>query len=412
MRVRESNQMKVLQGDGGYVNASCIKGNDGTFPLADWNAHVGRYKRTVDVVTPQYHKRRRQGEIIINPFSTFERTVSTSVTGIVLSSTCKSPTPPYVLTLNGPILMHWLGDYPRTRDLFSGAEVDKAVEIASTRCWADVNQAEAQLLVSLLEVKRTLSMLMRPLGNTLSFLAKVKKAKDAAGFSSLTLAQYIAREWLTYRYGWSQLYRDVTSVLKAVGRKEKKGLTVARGTYTLERNQIVNSQAMPAGPGTEIYHLETTYTHKVFVKCGLFYDSELDVERYLGLSRYNVLETAWEVIPFSFVVDWVVNVQSYVNALLPAAGVPVKGSYTTITHIKSAQRSCTSIDVTPRNIPPNIIWSVVQHPAGVDANVERSKDRRYGIKPPSLNVDIRIKDFLDVRVRDALALIVSRLGKS
>lgn len=412
MRTRVMNNMAAAEAVVNYSNAGCISGNNGSVTIPLPAAVIGSFKQISDEITPKYVTRRRKGEVIINPMSLIERITASSNLDLGFTSTCPGGDPNYVVNISGPYFMHLLNGAPPLRELFTQKEVDSYVDIASTKCWADVNVAETQMLVSLIELKRTISLLVNPLSNTIRFLRKVKSTKDSTRFSALTLAQYIAQEWLTYRYGWCNLYRDVAGVLKALAKDEHVGLTQAKGRYYRKREDVVDTSHTPNAPSSyEVYYARTSYSHEVEVRCGLFYDSKLDIERYLGLSKYNVLETAWEVIPFSFVVDWVANVQSYLNALLPLAEVPVRGSYTIVEHKFIVHRACTSIDVSPRSIPPSTIWSVTKTPSGVDTTLERRYSRTLGVKPPRLTVDFKIKDLIDVRVRDALALITMMLSK-
>lgn len=410
MRERVKNSMSPGQAVVTYQNNGCNTGDDGSVTVNLPLATIGEFKHFRDEITARYSERRRKGEVIINPLRFEELITASGITKLGFNSTCASG-PDYHVEISGPYVMHLLGGPPRARDLFTSSEVDSLIAIASTKCWADVNVAETQSLVSLLEFKKTFSLLIKPLSNVLTFLAKAKKAKDLdKANDTLTMAMYIAKEWLTYRYGWCNLYRDVTGTLKALAKDEREGLTTARGSVSRTREVVDIQTHTPNAPSSyEVYTTRTFISHEVNVRCGIFYDSVLDIKRYLGLSKYNILETAWEVIPYSFVFDWVVNVQNYLNALLPFADVPVKGSYTTVDSKYIVHREVSALDVSPRSIPPTQIWTVSTYPSGVDTTLERRYNRSKGVQPPSLTVDFKIKDLFDVRVRDALALIINRL---
>jgi hypothetical protein len=49
---------------------------------------------------------------------------------------------------------------------------------------------------------------------------------------------------------------------------------------------------------------------------------------------------AWELIPFSFVADWFVNIGPYVRAITPKVGVHSLGSWTTTKDEQVSDTSC------------------------------------------------------------------------
>jgi hypothetical protein len=51
--------------------------------------------------------------------------------------------------------------------------------------------------------------------------------------------------------------------------------------------------------------------------------------RMLGLRDQDIPVTVWELVPWSFVVDWFVNVGDWIQAVTPNPSVTVKGSWTT-----------------------------------------------------------------------------------
>lgn len=372
---------------------------------------IGEVKTTTDVVTPNYVKRRSRGEVIINPFSTVTIKRDCTLDGPSAAYNCVTGGP-YTIVCErayfGAALAGAMAAMPILPSLFTPDELLDAKEIAATKCWAAVNQEETQTLVFLAELGQTISLLRNPLRSVQSFLSKVRSDKDknaSAALRSLTVGQYLAKEWLTYRYGWSQLYRDVYSILKALKKDEKTGLLNSIGFHRLEK-ESTESFSIDSSPWR--IHANRTTIEKISVKCGVFYKGLRSTRDYLGITPEALAETAWEVIPYSFVVDWVVGVQSYLKGLLAQLSTPVVGSYTTVrrTFIKTAYP--TGTEIRPFDAAS---WSVTGDVRGTISVNVHDVTRLPGILPPKLKFDLKIQDYLDIRVLDSLALIATVLGR-
>lgn len=376
-------------------------------------ALVGESQTTYDVLTPHYGKRKAAGEIIINPFISSHLSRQNTFGGPSIRLNTANPNVWNDYHWTGPYLSFWMNssDQAIPPDIVSKAEVNKLISIASTKCWGAVSDSKVQLLQTLADIKRTIELVMHPLDGTLSFLRKARSRKNSSARDrSMILAKYMAREWLTYRYGWRQLYLDTKGVLDAVGTKERTGLLQARGT-SKTRAEANDTLLVKANSSTFNIEVNRTIVDEVYVKCGLFYDGKLDVPKYLGLTYLDVLAAAWDIIPYSFVVDWVVNVQGYLSALTPFLLVPSKGSYTVVTRVKSMTHQATG-NVNMLNSTWIQYAGVTSPPVGISFTLSRDKKRYVGVENPSLSLVASIGDLTPTRVTDALALIVNTLGRT
>lgn len=130
--------------------------------------------------------------------------------------------------------------------------------------------------------------------------------------------------WLEYSYGWRPLVSDVYGAaellaqahtgsrpLKAVGYGEKRFVTSSQAT-----SEGLTGKATAEGVSS--------------VRARCFFDisnAALDTLKSTGLS--NPLLLAWELIPYSFVVDWFIPVGQYLSAVNATQGLQFKkGGYT------------------------------------------------------------------------------------
>lgn len=409
MRVRTTDNLSTLNSYITVTNGSCINGN--SYNTASVGSVVVGDKRvTSDILTADYAKRRGKGEIIINPFVSVLQKGTSSVEG----PTHQNPTcggsgisstyayqPHYICQSSGVQLPF---------ALFTPDDVQAAIKIASTKCWAAVDQEKTQLLVFLAELRRTISMLANPIGNYQRWLTKVRAIKNSSSRASdrlLTTSQYIAREWLTFRFGWLQLYRDIFNVVQALEKNEVTGLLRAFGNYSEERSTEENLTVSPTYTSTFNLYLYRRRTHKLHVRTGVYYMGSRTTNTYLGMTPEHVADTLWELIPYSFVVDWAVNVGSYLKGLIRHLGVPVKGSFTSITHTKMCVATFTGAVIRSPSSP----HVIVKDAEGTCTWLNREKSRQPGVSSPSLALDLQLVSLIDQRVLDGLALVLNLAGR-
>jgi len=191
------------------------------------------------------------------------------------------------------------------------------------------------LLVTVKELGKTVSMLRNPFNLMRTNWRSIVGKKTIA-----QLAQKPASLWLEYQYGWKSLYADIKSFSKAFARMESHYAELAldlTSTRFSKRAEI----ALPVpgnkaicwshsftdswiaqnwGPGLSSDHgaggvafLWGSAIATVGCRRKLGVDTFMNrlkyAQRQLGCSTADLLPTLWEIVPYSFVVDWFVNLQ-------------------------------------------------------------------------------------------------------
>lgn len=152
---------------------------------------------------------------------------------------------------------------------------------------------------ALLETKRgNLSPARRLLGMT-----SVRTShKEDARFKALTLAN----RWLELQYGWKPLIRDVYSGMKAYA-------LYADPPRIWEIQVKHNTPYLKGAAYDSTFKVRRRAKAKAMATMNYRFTEVLSTPRSLGL--YDPEAIAWEIMPWSFVIDWFIPIGSYLQQL-------------------------------------------------------------------------------------------------
>lgn len=191
----------------------------------------------------------------------------------------------------------------------------------------------------------------------------VRTPADKSGRVKLEkiLGDALLNRWLEFQYGWKPLLNDIYGIAGLIEEQLQRRLTVKA---IANPSDIVGPSTVFAPPGSgSIYVDDTVVTG---AKCRLDFVIQNAVAAHFNrMGLANVLEIAWELVPFSFVIDWLLPVGSYLGALSGSWGLTFKGGSIT---------RYTTADV-------NVEWTQYQYISGerIRYNVKSVSWFRYPI---------------------------------
>jgi hypothetical protein len=362
-----------------------------------------------DYVTPHYHKRSQRGEVFFNPMKRTvvrslsengtERHVRRKVDTIACGSpptnhrwehrTVGSSTTAYcllafghnhdALAINSPLPIG---------SVFSGEELAAMQSEASTRVLAQRGTADSNLFESIAQMDQTASMLTGPL----SFMDDYLKKK-----STKALAAGAASGWLIYRYGLLPAIRDITQILESrhapVGKRRK----TSRATISERKVAIDIKPTVDYGGWTSNIMRKTEDV--VEIRAMSLDEYYADSLTNAGFTAKGLMGLPWELIPFSFVADWFVNVGDFLYAHMPSFGYKQLGSCLVTTRDRQ-----TTYSMLDHYELPGSIWDIVTPPTGsVSGSVwERT---RSSLSEPRLAVKTSFRLDNSTRITDAISLL-------
>lgn len=199
---------------------------------------------------------------------------------------------------NGNLISEQIGPVPISGSYLPLPEWDR--NLLYNACLSKLNEktrGSLDLSVSIAEMMSTKRM----------FAATAKTLRFAGGFRGAGGSKDVANGWLQFQYGWKPLLSDVfgaadESIRIVLNKLERYSASV---TLPFEEDRPASIFGLPGG------HRVVKGKQSCRINLALEVPG-FDLSRWTGL---NPISLAWELIPYSFVVDWFVDVGSYLRNL-------------------------------------------------------------------------------------------------
>jgi hypothetical protein len=344
-------------GDNHVLNRSSTRNGITIYSEQDSDIMGNRdWQEMTDSVVPDFHRRRAKGEIFMNFLS--NEKLKTFDSGIVLDFSLfveENPLNPghgdYMHRTSGVIPFEKL-----LREHFSwgygnfghGSYLDPSfgMENASlAKAHAAVTQSPSQALVMAYEAKKTVTSLIQVWMKAARIIRKFQK-KEWKVLNNLLSIRELAATWLEIRFVLRPLFYDMKGILETYLQWNRKIRSRYEGYEEIVEDEPTQSWTFdrPADSAlTRQYdrlnlvdavgRFRITRNCRKTTSCSSVVLTEASVEEasivdLLGLN--SVLSSAWEVVPYSFIVDYFLNFGNIIAALDPKGNQSVVGSCTTV----------------------------------------------------------------------------------
>lgn len=224
----------------------------------------------------------------------------------------------------------FVGAIALTSSPFKGA-ADRSASASATRALTKLNQEKVQLGTAILESRKTIDHLASTFIRVWEMYRNLRKGRFGAVAEELGLSlskrhtRKLASNWLEYKYAWMPLYADLHAAFDIAQDGLSKALTVktvsdisepvdARFNYYTWRTYDSTRKQ-----GTYVYR-----SSKAKVGCKTIIHAKIDDQTISGLKQLgmvNPISVAWELVPYSFVVDWILPVGNFLEACSAPLGL-------------------------------------------------------------------------------------------
>lgn len=226
-----------------------------------------------------------------------------------------------------------------------------------------INKAHAQFvdrmsdqstwMVNIIERGKTLDMVVSRATQLAKFTRELRKGnlRRAAKVLNVPIPRHIpivnsakrfGNAWLEFHFGWTPLVEDIYSGVKTLCSDYPTKKIVARASGFDSWTYLVQRETQ------RMFQVGSTKTGVLMQGYVRITNPNLSLINDLGL--INPASVAWELVPFSFVVDWFANVGQVLSSFSDFAGKEVLHPFTTT--FQQRNRTHSSSGVVPGNWGP------------------------------------------------------------
>lgn len=398
---------------------------------------VGESYTMSDVIVPKFYRRRAKGEVFFNPMSSVHklatRTGGTGNHRVATTSTITCGGIPRIKELDNSdsladfayMGLHSLspGAYIGPETLISGVDISSLMNEVSTRSLGGVALPSNDILEDVAEFNQSLRILPDLITNVRKFVSKPSNGKlirefkrfseDPQGInfkeilSRKNLAKHIARRnldisadtYLTWRYGIRPLLEDISGVIEGLHKSTGPMRASSRAHGQLSQNKSV-IETDSYSTGIETY--TKSITDDVSIRAVSLYEMNASKAFNVGISLKGLLSLPLELTPYSFVVDWFVNLSDYLHAVLPTPGINQLGSCVVLQ--RDSNMTYQTLSSTSKTG-----WNCVTPASGGFSTYIGTKQRIPGIAGPRLTIKSDFRFDHITRSLDAASLLLQKL---
>lgn len=202
---------------------------------------------------------------------------------------------------------------------------------AVTKALLNLADQKAGLTEDILTYRQAVGMLTSPLSSLVNGLKRVHADKDLRPFLNDSarslrkrgISNAAAQRYLEYVYGFKPLMSDIYGIIDLLKKKSSNSLLVSGHGVSVQDGTVKVADAYDFSA-----HAYTKFpapcNEKTIVSCHVWarIDPQFAGIRALNqLGLINPLSLMWELVPWSFVVDWVVPIGSVLQAMSARAGL-------------------------------------------------------------------------------------------
>lgn len=301
-------------------------------------------KEMDDVVVPRFYERIRSGEVINNPCGSV-KTLQLYTGGGSYYGSYKA-NPQYINTVSGSgsITGFWLTYWPCPRMSVSIPDIGTSEAVAKTKALASVDKAPYNVSEDIAQIARTIALIREPLFGleTLSqaFQKEVRGLVTRRERSRIrSRAHAIANVYVKYKWGFLPYVRSIHTALNSLAAAAPRYDTVHSAHGTLVQKTGKMSDVYQQGSPTNNWRFKRSAEAERSTRATVQYRTNppsKEWARKYGLRVKDVPRLMWELYPYSFMVDQLVNVSDVISGFvnLSDPNVEILGgtvSHTTVT---------------------------------------------------------------------------------
>lgn len=232
-----------------------------------------------------YRKKKAAGELLpMTPFRQFS--LRGSANGVIVTNNHSGNfTDAY--TTNIPWFGGWMVSEDTLVDLASEISTEDMVQAAAARIYSDGWDG----LTFIAELKKTRAMFS---GFVSRFINNIRRGR----FDNI---------WLEGRYGWRILWMDMVDIHQAIEKIDDRRTRFSQRVGTSENITDASTQVVEWSAATNTFH--------VMDEISISRRGSVVADITPPKVQFNPILTGWELITFSFVIDWIIDIGQWLEAM-------------------------------------------------------------------------------------------------
>lgn len=292
---------------------------------------------------------------------------------------------------------HFVGKLGDTASLgVSLVQYGQAKRMIEKRANTLVSFGSAVLRHSPLGVARSLSI---PLREAQRVMKKHRPRKGGEYAASQSLADL----WLEFWFGWKPAVCDIYSAMEVLS--DPLPVTRLKGTGKSVLKDMISGGDYPA---TRVY--KWAYATKAALGADVsVINPNLRLLQQLGL--LNPYVVAFDAIPWSFVLGWFTNINSWLSSFTDFAGLDIQRAYT-------VRRTECTLNVSWRPCDPSVNWGCTESEQAVYRSwvgdgylLEKERKTLPGNAIPYPALKLKFSELKPTRALTAISLLVQKLPR-
>lgn len=333
------------QGSFTYDSCACNYNSDWMKQTkVQWASKSRKDESCFDYSTPGYSRRIAAGEIINNPY--YKKTVESFYSPAVNFTARWTKS----CTVNIPKVQGWNiagSAQPRCQnaipyqDLYQAnparfdGDREEIAALAVTSAFANVDVSEMLALASAAESRKTVDSMVGIMGKVIRIAKNVRKLNFSALSKELS-PKNLAEGYMEARYAIRPLIYDANGLMAAIEKPRQHVRRTFRGSAS---RSYRHSDTVTGANVIDIMTCTLDRIHECQVSAYAGVMTSADIEKLSVYGADQLAETAWELFPFSFIVDWFANVGDTIAAWTPNLGITQRASWVTVRTLEQATNS-------------------------------------------------------------------------
>lgn len=377
------------------------------------SSRVGVARNITDVVNPGFKKLSAKGVVFNSPMSRSKYTYGATLTGYCHQRPLNCSTGSGAWKDDFTNLLGWKLGPLNGESIPATLPSGDLIKSACTKALAGVKNPSVQGIAFLGEIQQTLNLLKNPIQATTDYLIQMRRKASRPGGGSSTrssskdAARAVSSQHLAIMFGLRPFMMDIEGIIEALmkhmNERETSRGSASDSTMSTQSNLVLHLGGVLVDSRYKIVQEES-----ITVRAGCLYAfSGRTLMDELGLSLRDIPSAAWELLPWSFVVDWFSNVGQIIAAVTASASNDFLAEWVSTTRKIKYTRTVTS--TTLRNPNPDG-WFISK--ACSDSDFVECE--HYSRSPTSLGAHIGLVMNFDLSrtpILTALSLLIQQLTK-